>query len=50
LNALEKYYSCLKFGGAIFNTPSMPPHYSSEWVLAKHYKGRIVSEHAGATS
>ena len=50
LNALEKYYSCLSFGGAIFNTPAMPPHYSSEWVLAKHHRGRIVSGQAGDKS
>jgi hypothetical protein len=33
--ALSKYYSCLDYGGRIFQTPSMPSHFSPEWLLAK---------------
>jgi hypothetical protein len=33
--ALSKYYSCLDYGGRIYQTPSMPKHFSSEWLLAK---------------
>jgi hypothetical protein len=33
--ALNTYYSCLDYGGRIYQTPSMPPHFSSEWLLAK---------------
>ena len=33
--ALSKYYSCLDYGGRIFQTPSMPAHFSPEWLLAK---------------
>lgn len=33
--ALNKYYSCLDYGGRIYQTPSMPNHFSSEWLLAK---------------
>ena len=32
---LDKYYSCLDYGGRIYQTPSMPEHFSSEWLLAK---------------
>ncbi len=33
--ALNTYYSCLDYGGRIYQTPSMPQHFSSEWLLAK---------------
>lgn len=35
LTALAKYYSCLDYGGRIYQTPSMPERFSSEWLLAK---------------
>ncbi len=44
LSAVEKYYSCLSFGGGIYNTTGMPPHYSSEWVLAKFGKASRLCE------
>ena len=33
--SLGKYYSCLDYGGRIYQTPSMPERFSSEWLLAK---------------
>jgi hypothetical protein len=34
-DAIAQYYNCLDYGGRIFNTNAMPPHFSSEWLLAK---------------
>jgi len=34
-DAVASYYRCLSWGAGIFHTPAMPPHYSSEWILAK---------------
>ena len=33
--ALDRYYSCLDYAGRVYNTPSMPKHFSSVWLLAK---------------
>lgn len=33
--ALDRYYSCLDYAGRVYNTSSMPEHFSSEWLLAK---------------
>jgi hypothetical protein len=33
--ALNQYYSFVDFGGRVFNTPSMPEHFSAEWLLHK---------------
>jgi hypothetical protein len=33
--ALDRYYSCLDYGGRVYNTPSMPDNFSSHWLLAK---------------
>ena len=47
--ALDKYYSCLDYGGRVYNTPSMPENFSSVWLLAKvlpkhvHHKERITN-------
>jgi hypothetical protein len=32
---VEKYYNCLEYGGKIYNTATMPSHFSSEWLYAK---------------
>jgi MRG len=32
---VEKYYNCLEYGGKIYNTTTMPSHFSSEWLYAK---------------
>lgn len=39
LNAVEKYYRCISFGGCIYNTTAMPRHHTSEWVLARFGNG-----------
>lgn len=34
-DAFEQYYNCLEYGGQIYNTNAMPPHFNSEWLLSK---------------
>jgi len=34
-SAIAKYHSGLAWGASIYNTPAMPAHYSSEWILGK---------------
>lgn len=33
--AMGRYYACLEYAGRVQYTPSMPPHFSPEWLLAK---------------
>lgn len=33
--ALNQYYNCLDYGGRIFQTKSMPEHFSEAWLLNK---------------
>ena len=33
--ALNQYYNCLDYGGRIYQTKSMPEHFSSAWLLNK---------------
>ena len=33
--ALSQYYNCLDYGGRIYQTNTIPGHFSSEWLLAK---------------
>ena len=33
--ALHQYYNCLDYGGRIYQTKSMPDHFSSAWLLNK---------------
>ena len=35
MDVILQYYNCLEYGGRIYNTNAMPPHFSSEWLLAK---------------
>ena len=35
VSAMDKYYSCLAWGGTVYATSAMPSNASSEWVLAK---------------
>jgi hypothetical protein len=35
VEALNQYYSFVEFGGRVFNTSSMPEHFSAEWLLHK---------------
>ena len=34
-DALNQYYTCIDFGGRIYNTKGMPKHFSPAWLLAK---------------
>jgi len=34
-DALNQYYTCVDFGGRIYNTRGMPKHFSPAWLLAK---------------
>ena len=33
--AVDRYYTCLDYAGRVYNTSSMPEHFSAEWLLAK---------------
>ena len=33
--AVDQYYSCLEYAGRVYNTSSMPKHFSAQWLLAK---------------
>lgn len=34
-DALDRYYSCLEYGGRVYMTPAMPKNFSTQWLLAK---------------
>jgi hypothetical protein len=35
VEAVEKYYNCLEYGGKIVNTKKSPPFFGSEWLYSK---------------
>ena len=35
IEAMDKYYNCMGYGGRIYNTNAMPVHFNAEWLLSK---------------
>jgi MRG len=35
VEALDRYYSCLDYAGRVYETESMPKHFSANWLLSK---------------